>query len=213
MEKKQQITAKHLAFIDRFLAKCDFGFEDDKVELKDYLILNFEENGNGNLSQCLSGEMGFIRRFTGAKPKVVQTNYREKTLQEAFGFFTSIRKFPLAIALFLSMYVMTIALNETVLIVVFIVTVIRLFSYRQFFLSIQRKLKKKLDCIAYLGQEMWLLYLMLMFPVGFYDEFVSGSLFFSVYWFVAVLCSIAAIRVMKKEKKMIYEKCKHLLEE
>ena len=212
MEKKQHITTKQLAFLEQFLAKYDFGSEDDKVELKDHLILDFEENGNGNLSQYLSGEMGFIRRFIGAKLKVIHTNYRRKTLQEAFGFFTSIRKLPVAIVLFLCMYALTMALNETVLIVVFIVSVIGLFAYSQFFLSIKKKDKKKLDRIAYLGQEMWLPYLMAMFPMGFYDEFVRGTLFFSTYWFVAVLYSIAAIRVMKKEKKMIYEKYKHLLD-
>ena len=212
MEKKQHITTKQLAFLEQFLAKYDFGSEDDKVELKDHLILDFEENGNGNLSQYLSGEMGFIRRFIGAKLKVIHANYRRKTLQEAFGFFTSIRKLPIAIALFLCMYALTIVLNQTVLIVVFIVSVIGLFAYSQFFLSIKKKDKKKLDRIAYLGQEMWLPFLMAMLPMGFYEEFVRGMLFFSAYWFVAVVYAIAAIRVMKKEKKVIYEKYEHLLE-
>ena len=116
MEKKQHITTTQLAFLERFLAKYDFGSEDDKVELKDHLILDFEEKGNGNLSQYLSGEMGFIRRFIGSKLRVIHTNYRRKTLQEVLGFFTSIRKLPMIMTLFLCMYALTMALNETVLI-------------------------------------------------------------------------------------------------
>ncbi len=215
MEKKQHITTKQLAFLEQFLAKYDFGSEDDKVELKDHLILDFEENGNGNLSQYLSGEMGFIKSFIGAKLKVIHANYRRKTLQEAFGFFTSIRKLPVVIILFLSMYVLTMVLNKTVLIGMFLCSVIALFVYSQFFLSIKNRDKKKLGRISYLGQEMWLPFLMVMYAVPvvvLYDVFVRGMLFFSAYWFVAVVYAIAAIRVMKKEKKVIYEKYKHLLE-
>jgi hypothetical protein len=211
MEKKHQITAKQLIFLDRFLMKYEFGSEDDKIELKDHIILDFEENGNGNLSQYLSEEISFIKDFIGSKLKVIHKGYRRKTIVEALSFITSIRKLPITIVLFLCIYMLTIYLNETVLIVSFISSVMGLFVYSQFFLNFNKRDKKKLDRIKYLGQEMWLPYLMVMLPISFYDKLVAYKFFFSMYWFVAIVYAIAAILVMKKEKTIIYEKYKHLL--
>ena len=56
-----------MAFLERFLKKYDFGSEDDKIELIDHIVLDFEENGNGNLSQYLSEELGFIKNFIGIR--------------------------------------------------------------------------------------------------------------------------------------------------
>ncbi|WP_347173161.1 hypothetical protein [Polaribacter uvawellassae] len=211
MEKKHEITPKQLAFLDRFLKKYNFGSEDDKIELKDHIISDFETNGNGNLSQYLSGELGFINKFIGSKLQVIHKSYRRKTIDEAIGFFTSIKKLPITITVFFCIYLLTISLNETVLIVSFIINVLGLFIYSQFFLNIKKEDKKKLDRIEYLGQEMWLPYLMVMLPLSFYDELIVNNFFFSLYWFIALVYSIAAILVMKKEKKIIYEKYKHLL--
>ena len=215
MEKKHEITEKQLAFLDRFLKKYDFGSEDDKVELIDHIILDFEENGNGNLSQYLSGELDFIKKFIGSKLNVIHKSYRKKTIDEAISFFTSIKKLPFTIAVFLGIYLQTVYLNETVLIVFFYVTVLSFFIYGQFFLSIKKKDRKKLDRIEYLGQEMWLPYVMMAFPFHLIvtgDLMLVNSIFFSVYWFVAIAYSVAAIIVMKKEKKIIYQKYKHLLD-
>jgi len=107
---------------------------------------------------------------------------------------------------------MTHFLKETLLTVLFISNVLGLLVYSQFFLKIKKEDKKKLDRIDYLGQEMWWPYLMLMLPLPYYDELIVYKTFFSLYWFVAVGYSIAAILVMKKEKKLIYEKYKHLLD-
>jgi hypothetical protein len=214
MEKKHQITEKQLAFLNRFLKKYNFGSEDDKVELIDHVVLDFEENGNGNLSQYLSEELGFIKKFIGSKLKVIHKNYRRKTIDEAISFFTSIKKLPITIVVFLSVYLLTRYLNGTVLIGSFYVSVLSFFIYSQFFLNIKKKDKKKLDRIEYLGQEMWLPYLMMSFPFQLSvttDFMLINSVFFSVYWFVAITYSVAAIIVMKKEKKIIYEKYKHLL--
>lgn len=211
MEKKHQITTKQLIFLDRFLMKYEFGSEDDKIELKDHIILDFEENGNGNLSQYLSGELDFIKKFIGSKLNVIHKSYRKKTIDEAISFFTSIKKLPFTIAVFLGIYLQTVYLNETVLIVSFISSVMGLFVYSQFFLNFNKRDKKKLDRIKYLGQEMWLPYLMVMLPISFYDKLVAYKFFFSMYWFVAIVYAIAAILVMKKEKTIIYEKYKHLL--
>ena len=214
MESKYQITAKQLAFLDRFLKKYNFGSEDDKIELKDHIISDFETNGNGNLSQYLSEELGFINKFIGSKLQVIHKTYRRKTIDEAIGFFTSIKKLPITVAVFLTIYFLTINLNGKTLIILFYVSVLSFFTYSQFFLNIKKKDRKKLDRIEYLGQEMWLPYIMLVFPLHIATttdfDFIN-SVFFSVYWFVAIAYSVAAIIVMKKEKIIIYEKYKHLL--
>jgi hypothetical protein len=214
MGKTHEITVKQLAFLDRFLTKYDFGSEDDKIELKDHIISDFEMNRNGNLSQYLSEELGFIKKFIGSKLKVIHKSYRRKTIDEAFSFFTSIKKTPITIAVFLIIYLLTTYLNGTVLIVFFYVSVLSFFIYSQFFLNIKKKDRKKLDRIEYLGQEMWLPYLMMSLPFNLAvtaDFMLINSMFFSTYWFVAIAYSVAAIIVMKKEKTIIYEKYKHLL--
>ena len=214
MKKKHEITEKQLAFLDRFLKKHNFGSEDDKIELKDHIISDFETNGNGNLSQYLSEELGFIKKFIGNKLRVIHKSYRRKTIDEALSFFTSIKKLPITIVVFLTIYLLTLNLNGKVLIVLFYVSVLSFFIYSQFFLNIKKKDRKKLDRIEYLGQEMWLPYVMLVFPLHIAtttDIELMNSVFFSVYWFVAIAYSVAAIIVMKKEKKIIYEKYKHLL--
>ncbi|MDG1528862.1 MAG: hypothetical protein P8I51_07665 [Polaribacter sp.] len=211
MEKKHEITAKQLAFLDRFLKNHNFGSEDDKIELKDHIISDFEINGNGNLSQYLSEELSFIKKFIGNKLRAIHKSYRRKTIDEALSFFTSIKKLPITVAVFLIIYFLTMNLNGTILIVSFFISVLSFFIYSQFFLNIKKKDRKKLDRIEYLGQEMWLPYLMIMFPLGFLEDIVINKYFFTVYWFVAIAYSVAAIIVMKKEKAIIYEKYKHLL--
>ena len=211
MEKKHEITEKQLAFLDRFLKKHNFGSEDDKIELKDHIISDFEMNGNGNLSQYLSEELSFIKKFIGNKLRVIHKSYRRKTIDEALSFFTSIKKLPITIVTFLIVYLLVTYVNETVTQTLFFVSIISLFIYSEFFLKIKKKDKEKLDAIKYLGQEMWLPYLMVMLPLGFLEDFFVNNYFFSLYWFVAIAYSVAAIIVMKKEKKIIYEKYKHLL--
>ena len=214
MENKYQITEKQLAFLDRFLNKYSFGSEDDKIELKDHIILDFEENGNGNLSQYLSEELEFIKKFIGGKLRVIHKSYRRKTIDELISFFTSIKKTPITIVGFLSIYLLTVYFNKIILIILFYVSLSSFFIYSQFFLSFNKKDRIKLDRIEYLGQEMWLPYVMMVFPfhlTGTKDFMLANSFFLSVYWFLAIAYSIAAITVMKKEKKIIYEKYKHLL--
>ena len=211
MEKKHEITEKQLAFLDRFLKKHNFGSEDDKIELKDHIISDFEMNGNGNLSQYLSEELSFIKKFIGNKLRVIHKSYRRKTIDEALSFFTSIKKLPITIVTFLIVYLLVTYVNETVTQTLFFVSIISLFIYSEFFLKIKKKDKEKLNAIKYLGQEMWLPYLMVMLPLGFLEDFFVNNYFFSLYWFVAISYSVAAIIVMKREKKVIYEKYKHLL--
>lgn len=215
MEKKHEITEKQLVFLSDFLERKGFLENESKYELMDHLICEFEERGNGNLSQFLSDKLNFIRKYslnnTNKKSMYYRKLYFKESLREFKLFFTDVKLIPITVLSILIIYFLSIHLNEKVL---SILVIISLFScvmygfYLEFFKT--KKSLRKLEEIRPFGLDVGLPFWVVVFP-KFLDYLLFNKVIFSIVWFTFLLFSIAAIIQMEKKKKYLLDKYKHLL--
>lgn len=218
MKKNYKITEKQLAFLEDFIDKKYSKInEESRIELIDHLISDFEATtNNGNLSQYLSNEIEFIRRFMRTRVKLLGVNYSNDVREEYFSFFTNIKKIPMTLFCFFGIYFLSQNLNDKFTWLSFFFSVFTVYGYS---LVVQSnnlpKTIKKLPEVQLLGKGITMGIPYLMCIVIFFDQMrvflLQSRLFFSVYWFFAFSLSIAAIIVMNHKKKVILEKYKHLL--
>jgi hypothetical protein len=78
---------------------------------------------------------------------------------------------------------------------------------------INKKKLRKLDEVKYLGAEIWLPFLMIQIPQGleFHDFLMSNEYVFILYSLFTVVYGLSAFIVLRKQRKYILEKYKHLL--
>ncbi|EAR13566.1 hypothetical protein PI23P_03692 [Polaribacter irgensii 23-P] len=215
MEKKYKITEKQLTFLEEFLLRI---YKDipvkTRIELTDHLILDFEATTrNGNLSQYLSNEIAFIRKFTSTKIKLYKNLYRKETWQYFFSFFKDLNKLPHSVFGFIFFYSLSESLSNYWLWLAYMISYCVLFFLVIFYGMIHQKALKKLDEVKFLGAEIWWLFVLINFAQGldFIDFLTQNSLLFSAIWFLTIFYSYAAYMIVKKHEKIIINKYKHLL--
>jgi len=217
MEKRYEITQKQLAFLEDFLdRKYPQANEEVRVELIDHLVSDFEATiDNGNLSQYLSNELGFIRKFTDNRISLIKVDYDKKVWKQYFNFFTKIKILPLTVATFIIFYFLSENLNNKVLWGCFFFSVFGVYGYSLFVSIIKPKELRKLKEVQFLGTGLGfgIPYVMIMIPffANSTDLLFENSFLFTIYWFFAFSLNVAALIVMLKHKKIILEKYKHLL--
>lgn len=218
MEKRYEITEKQLTFLNDFLLRKYPAISDEtRIELIDHLISDFEATTeNGNLSQYLSSELGFIRSFMSTRVKLLGVNYNRDVWREYLSFYSSIKKIPISIFTFFLIYFLSVNLNNKFVWLSFFFSVLCVYIYS---LIVQTnnipKQIRKLPEVQLLGKgiTMGIPYLMCM-TIFFSDIrtlLLENSILFSFYWFFAFSLSTAAVIVMHKKKNIITEKYKHLL--
>ena len=217
MEKHYEITEKQLAFLEDYLKRKYPSITDEtRIELTDHLISDFEATTqNGNLSQYLSNELEFIRRFVGNRITLSQKNYDKEVWLIFFRFFKELKNLPITIGSFLLIFFLTHNLSNKAIWLSFFISVFGIYGYSIFASTIKPKKLRKLNDVQFLGKGFGLgiPYFMVMIPIVIdnKDIFLKYKLFFSFYWFFAFSLSVAAIIVLHKKKKIILEKYKHLL--
>tara|TARA_B110000238_G_C15927430_1_gene353211 strand:- start:73 stop:723 length:651 start_codon:yes stop_codon:yes gene_type:complete len=215
MEKKYKITEKQLAFLEDFLLRKykDISVE-TRIELTDHLILDFEATTkNGNLSQYVSNEITFIRKFTATKIKLYKNLYRKETWQYFFSFFKDLNKLPYSVFCFILFYSLTESLSNYWLWLAYMISYFVFFFLVIFYGIINQKPLKKLDEVKFLGAEIYLPFVLINFAQGldFIDLLMQNSLLFSLIWMLTIFYSYATYMIVKKYKKIIINKYKHLL--
>jgi ABC-type multidrug transport system fused ATPase/permease subunit len=218
MEKNYEITEKQLAFLDGFLLKRYPNISDDtRIELTDHLISDFEATSkNGNLSQYLSNETEFVRKFVSRKVKLLRVNYDSDVWQEYFSFFTSIKKIPITLFCFFCIYFLSQNLNDKLTWISCFFSVFIVYGYSLIAQTNNFPKKiRKLPEVQLLGKGITMGIPYLMCIVTFFFEakifLLKSRIFFSFYWFFAFSLSIAAIIILNKKKNIIFYKYKHLL--
>ena len=121
MEKNYEITKKQLSFLEGFLdRKHPHISRETKVELIDHLVSDFEATTeNGNLSQYLSNELEFIRKFVFNGVSEVKKTYRKETWGKFFSFFANAKMLPISIFIITLFYF----LNELLSLQIFWITI------------------------------------------------------------------------------------------
>ncbi|TXD49923.1 hypothetical protein [Polaribacter sp. IC073] len=215
MEKKYEIIEKQLVFLNGFLLRKYPSISDEtRIELTDHLILDFEATTeNGNLSQYLSNELGFIRKFVFNGVRKVKKTYRMETWSQFFSFFTDFKLLPITIFISLLFYFLNENLNNKIacLSIFILSSILFLVSIRKG--MINKKALKHLGEVKFLGTEIWLpFFLVQLLAEKHIGEFItSNSYLFTVYSTFIIMYGLAALLILRKHKKIILEKYKHLL--
>ena len=215
MENSYEITEKQLVFLEGFLLRKYPNISDEtRIELIDHLISNFEATTeNGNLSQYLSNEIEFIRRFVSNRVIEVKKNYGKQTWYHFFDFFTDYKLIPYSLIIVVTFYLLSENLNNKYLWLSFFIIQTIIMFLSLFFGMINKNKIRKLDEVKYLGAEIWLPFLMVNLPQGleFKDYLMSNSYVFTSYASFAIIYGLAAFIVLRKQKIIILKKYKHLL--
>lgn len=215
MEKDYEITEKQMLFLNSYLLRKYPGItEEIRIELTDHLISDFEATTkNGNLSEYLSNELVFIRKFVFDSANRHQKKYGKETWRQFLDFFMNLKLLPIVFSLMFIFYLLANNLNNKWLWVVFIMIQSLIMLASVFFGMIHNKKLRKLDEVKYLGADIWLSYLLVQFPIAFgFDNFiVSYDILFSIYASFTLIHAMAAYMVIKEKRNIIIEKYQHLL--
>ena len=215
MEKRYEITEKQLTFLEDYLKRKYPSITDEtRIELTDHLVSDFEATtGNGNLSQYLSNELGFIRKFVFNSANRHQKKYGKETWKQFFSFFIETKLLPITLLVFVLFYFLAENLNDKWLWGSFTIIQGLIFIVSIFFGMINKKKLRKLDEVKYLGSDIWLPYVMVQLPSGLsFDNFImSNNFLFTIYASFTVIYGFAAYVVIREKRKIILEKYKHLL--
>ena len=215
MKKNYEITEKQLDFLEGYLLRKYPSITDEtRIELSDHLISDFEATTeNGNLSQYLSNELGFIRKFVFAAANRHQKKYGKETWRQFFSFFTETKLLPITFLNLILFYFLAENLNNKWLWGSFVIAVSIIFLISILFGMINKKKLRKLEEVKYLGSDIWLGYLMIQLPdfFGFEDILMSNSFLFTIYASFTTIYSLAAYIIIREKRKIILEKYKHLL--
>ena len=215
MEKNYEITKKQLSFLEGFLdRKHPHISRETKVELIDHLISDFEATTeNGNLSQYLSNELEFIRKFVFNGVSEVKKTYRKETWGKFFSFFANAKMLPISIFIISLFYF----LNELLSLQIFWITIMIIqtiiFGFSVFIGSIKNKNLKYLDEVKFLGAEIWLPFaLVQLFAQKEITNFIMfHNLISTIFSSFIIIYALAAFLVLREKKKIILEKYKDLL--
>ena len=215
MEKRYEITEKQLAFLEDYLKRKYPSITDEtRIELTDHLISDFEATTeNGNLSQYLSNELGFIRKFVFDSANRHQKRYGKETWNQFFDFFKDIKLLPITFSVLILFYFLTENLNDKWLWGSFAIIQGVIFLISILFGLINKKKLRKLDEVKYLGSDIWLPYVMVQLPSGFgVDTYIMYYNFiFTIYASFTIIYALSAFMVVREKRKIILEKYKHLL--
>ena len=212
---KYEITEKQLAFLSNFLERKGFLESETKLELMDHLICDFEENGNGNLSEFLSEKLNFIRLYSfknaNKKDKYYRRVYFKETVKEFQNFFLDKKKIPITILSALVIYLISFHLTKDIIIISFLTSLLSCMIYG-FFINWFKtnKALRKLEEIRSFGLDTSIPFFIFVFPNAL-NYLIINKIIFSVTWFVFFFYSLSSIFQMKKKKKHLLEKYKHLL--
>lgn len=214
MEKKHEVTEKQLAFLEDFLQrKYPNISKETRIELVDHLISDFEATTeDGNLSQYLSNEIEFIRKFAFSGMNEIKKTYSKQTWKMFFNFFIDIKFLPITICVIFIFYFLRENFTTKASLLILSLLHILIFGVSIFFGTVSKKLKK-IEEVKYLGAEIWLPFLLiqLMSNNEIRDFLIPNNLLFIVFSSFVIIYSLAALIVLRKQKKMIYKKYKHLL--
>ncbi|QOD59901.1 hypothetical protein H9I45_11140 [Polaribacter haliotis] len=215
MKKNYEITEKQLTFLNGYLLKKYPDISDEtRIELVDHLISDFEATTeNGNLSQYLSNELGFIRKFVFTDRKKFKSTYSKETWLKFSNFFTDLKLLPFSLLIIIAFYFLSENVNNKTLYLVLLISQTLVFAISVFFGSINKKQFRKLEEVQFLGSDIWLPFLLVsILSVEEIKDFIlSYSLLFTVYASFVIIFGLAAFIVVRKNKKHILEKYKHLL--
>ena len=209
MEKK--ITEKQLKFLSEFLNRKGYENDETKLELMDHLICEFEENGNGNLSEFLSHKLEFIRSYKQKHQNIISQVYKKELISEFKKYFLNLDKIPITLISLFVMYFVATNFNSKVTIIISIISFACAQAYIYLIIFFTKKFIRKTTSMAALTSIISLPSLFICLPKEFYNFLLTHKTLYLLFWFVAFIINLSTASYIKRKKEIIKTKYQHLL--
>ncbi|TCP23910.1 hypothetical protein EV195_10775 [Tenacibaculum skagerrakense] len=209
MEKK--ITEKQLKFLSEFLNRKGYENDETKLELMDHLICEFEEKGNGNLSEFLSHKLEFIRSYKQKHQNIISLVYKRELIGEFKKYFLNLDKIPITLISLLVMYFVTTNFNSKVTLIITIISFACVLAYIYSIVFFTKKFIRKTTSMVALTSIIWLPSSFIYLPKEFYNFLLTHKTLYILFWFVAFIINLSAASYIKRKKEVIKTKYQHLL--
>ncbi|MCF2876074.1 MULTISPECIES: hypothetical protein [unclassified Tenacibaculum] len=213
MKKKYTITEKQVAFLYNYLKKKkSFSDEEERYELMDHLICDFEETTkDGNLSQYLADKSNFIFQYGKDRGSKIHWAYQKELWITTYRFFTNLKTLPISLLSTLVILSLSFTLSNSLLYLVFFCSIVFQILYSLYLTYHENKKVRQLISFKYLGNIMSLPQVFLFSFTLVKDYLNTHRILFFIYWFIAFSLSVAGLIIIEKKKTTILNKYKHLL--
>lgn len=213
MEKKHTITDKQLAFLEDYIKRKKRYFDvESRLELTDHLICDFEENGNGNISQFLAEKSIFIANYKNSKAEKIHWAYQRELWKVFLGFFINFRTIPIVFLTSLLMYFTIENFSDLVFKRLLMVLIIIPMFYGLVKTYHSKKSIRKLIEFDQLV-NLYCLPSLLVYTFTFLKDFwFSNKWLLLVYSILVIALNFSALLVILRKRKRILKNYNHLLE-
>ncbi len=210
---EEKITKKQLTFLENYLEKKrTFSDEEERYELMDHLICDFEENGNGNLTQYLADKSWFISKYGVDRGTKIHWSYQRQLWRKFFSFFIQLKLLPITILIGFLLFYFSFLLNEKLLLFAFFLSIVGQIIYSLTITYHRKKRIRKLISFKYLGNIMALPNVFLYSTSFVKDYLIGNRIVFFLYWFLALGLSIAGVLVIKEKRVRLLKKYQYLIQ-
>jgi magnesium-transporting ATPase (P-type) len=211
MKEKYKITEKQLTFLSDFLTRKEHENDEIKLELMDHLICEFEEKGNGNLSEFLSNKLEFISGYKQKHQNIISQVYKKELIGEFKKYFLNLDKFPITLISLFVMYFVTANFNSKVTLIITIISFASVLAYIYSVVFFTKKFIRKTTSMVALTSTIWLPSIFIYLPKEFYNFLLTHKTLYLLFWFVAFIINLSAASYIKRKKETIKTKYQHLL--
>ncbi|MFD0992655.1 hypothetical protein [Tenacibaculum geojense] len=209
MMNKKYTTDKQLDFLDSFLTMKGYANNENKIELMDHLICDFELNGNGNLSQYLSNKLHFIEQQKFKREKILNKIYLKEMFNEFTLFFTDFKRILITLLVFLFVVCLTRFFNNKVIKITYILSLFIVQLYGLFNTFIEKRFRKldefkALTSIIFLPTSLFII-------TSYIDNPFKNIELFSVFWFLIFMLTLSFVLYSKRKLKELKKKYNRLI--
>lgn len=212
MKGKSNITDKQLAFLEDYIKRKKVYFEtEERLELIDHLICDFEENGNGNISEFLANKSSFIFNYKSSRKESVHWAYQKELWKIFFSFFTHLKTIPLVLFIVVLFYELINRFSEKTVSIIFILFIIVPTVFGLIKTYHKKKEVRSLIEFKYLANIMALPNIFLYVLAPFREFWFSNKWIALTYLSIGVFLNFAGMSLILNKRKRIFKKYSHLL--
>lgn len=207
-----KITKKQLTFLEDYIKrKKAFLDTETRLELIDHLVCDFEENGNGNISQFLADKATFIFNYKNTKSEEIHWAYQRELWKVFFRFFTNLKMLSIVFLVMVLFY--QLITNFSLKVVMGGYLVVILAPTILGFIKTYHKKKEIRNLIEfkYLANIMALPHVFLYALSAIKEFLFPHHWLILIYLTLGVLLNFAGIMVVLEKRKRILTKYNHLI--
>lgn len=207
-----KLTKEQIQFVDNYLQFLGVKFLDVRLELIDHLATEFEtESQYVLLEDFLRTKGNFVRKFQKQWDRSKHWGHQKSLLKSVISYFISVKNIFVLLMIGFTLYLSFINFGETVVKILFFVS-LTVPQVIYFYLGYKPKgMHKKILSAKYMGSIMSLPS-MFLYLLGLISPLLKeNTIWFFIYWLIAIVFNIAGIQEVLKCKNQIIKNYSDLL--